>query len=107
MKARIQEVEKEKDSRLQQMREDYMQRIKKAKSAADKEFILEEMGERLKSTEDALEEDKRRQEQNLMKLLKARQKKNLKATVKKINKEREELFEQVDHLKVKVDHHKA
>lgn len=107
MKARIQEVEKEKDSRLQQMREDYMHRIKKAKSAADKEFILEEMGERLKSTEDALEEDKRRQEQNLMKLLKARQKKNLKATVKKINKEREELFEQVDRLKVKVDHHKA
>lgn len=107
MKARISEVDKEKDSRLQQMREEYMTRIKKASSAADKEFILEEMGERLKATEEALEDDKRRQEANLMKLLKARQKKNLKQTVKKINKEREDLYQQVDHLKVKVDHHRA
>ena len=45
------EVDKEKDSRLQQMREDYMNRIKKAKNPAEKEAILEEMGERLKMTE--------------------------------------------------------
>jgi len=107
MKARISEVDKEKDSRLQQMREDYMNRINKANSAADKESILEEMGRRLKSTEEALEDDKRRQEANLLKLLKARQRKNLKQTVKKIDKEREELFEQVDQLKVEVDKHKA
>lgn len=100
MKARIAEVDKEKDSRLQQMREDYMQRIKKASSAAEKEAILEEMGERLRSTEQALEDDKRRQEANLLKLLKARQRKNLKQTVKKIDKEREELFTQIDDLKV-------
>ena len=37
-----------------------MQRISKSKSAADKEVILEEMGERLRVTEEALEEDKRR-----------------------------------------------
>lgn len=49
-----------------------MARIKKSKSAADKESILDEMGERLRVTEEALEEDKRRQEQNLLKLLKAR-----------------------------------
>jgi hypothetical protein len=60
------------------MREDYMNRINKTKSAADKEAILEEMGRRLKSTEEALEDDKRRQEANLLKLLKARQRKNLK-----------------------------
>jgi len=42
------------------------------------------MGERLRSTEEALEEDKRRQEANLLKLMKARQRKNLKQTVKKI-----------------------
>jgi hypothetical protein len=38
-----------------------------------------------------------------MKLLKARQKKHLKGTCKKIDKEVEELHEKVDHLKVKVD----
>lgn len=84
-----------------------MQRIKKASSAAEKEAILEEMGERLRSTEQALEDDKRRQEANLLKLLKARQRKNLKQTVKKIDKEREELFTQIDDLKVQVDKHKA
>lgn len=84
-----------------------MDKIKKAKSSNDKETILEEMGERLKTTEDALEEDKRRQEANLLKLLKARQRKNLKGTVKKIDKEVEEMYVQVDKLKVKVDRHKA
>jgi hypothetical protein len=73
------------------MRHEYMDRIKKAKDGSDKERILEEMGERLKSTESALEEDKKRQEANLMKLLKARQKKQLKGTVKKISKEVEDL----------------
>jgi hypothetical protein len=43
----------------------------------------------------------------LLKLLKARQRKNLKTTVKKIDKEKEELFEQIDKLKVQVDKHKA
>lgn len=107
MRARITEVDKEKDSRLQQMREDYMNRISKSKSPADKEMILEEMGERLRNTEEALEADKRRQEANLLKLLKARQRKNLKQTVKKIDKETEDLHSQVDKLKVKVDKHKA
>lgn len=49
-----------------------MNRINKTKSAAEKENILEEMGQRLRDTEEALEEDKRRQEANLLKLLKAR-----------------------------------
>lgn len=65
------------------------------------------MGERLKQTEIALEDDKRRQEANLLKLLKARQRKNLKHTVKKIDKERENLYEKIDDLKVQVDRHKA
>jgi len=69
-----------------------MNRIKLSKNGVEKERILEEMGERLKSTEESLEEDRKRQEANLMKLLKARQKKNLKQTIKKIEKEREELF---------------
>lgn len=37
-----------------------MNRIKEAKLPADKEKILMEMGERLKSTEEALDEDRKR-----------------------------------------------
>jgi hypothetical protein len=92
MRARMQEVDKEKDSRLAQMREDYMQKIKKATSAIEKEAILEEMGDRIKHTEEALEEDKKRQEANLLKLLKARQRKNIKQTVKKIDKETQDFY---------------
>ena len=60
LRVRMQDVEKEKDSRLQQMRQEYMDRIKKAKDGSEKEQILQEMGERLKSTEKALDEDKKR-----------------------------------------------
>lgn len=42
------------------MRYEYMNRIKKAKDGSEKERILQEMGERLKATEQALEEDKKR-----------------------------------------------
>jgi len=48
------------------------------------------MGERLKATEQSLEQDKKHQEANLMKLLKARQKKHLRATIKKIVQEVEQ-----------------
>lgn len=54
IKVRLTEIDKENDSRLQQMRQDYMNRIKQAKVPAEKEKILMEMGERLKSTEEAL-----------------------------------------------------
>ena len=43
----------------------------------------------------------------MLKLLKARQRKNLKQTVKRIDKEREDLYDKIDNLKVKVDKHKA
>lgn len=65
------------------------------------------MGERLKSTEASLSEDRARQEQAILKLLKQRQKKNLKQTIKQLNQNREELFQQIDDLKSKVDEHKA
>lgn len=90
MKIRIAEIDKEKDSRLQQMRQDYMNQVKKQKDGSEKERILQEMGERLKATEQSLEQDKRHQEANLMKLLKARQKKHLRATIKKIVQEIEQ-----------------
>lgn len=42
-----------------------------------------------------------------MKLLRARQKKNLKSKVKEINKEAEKLYLQVDEIKTKISEHKA
>lgn len=48
LKVRLIEVDRERDSRLQQMREEYMNRIQNTKNGEEKERILEEMGERLK-----------------------------------------------------------
>jgi len=101
------ELDKESDSRLSQMREDYMNRIKATSDSSEKERILQEMGQRLKATEESLAEDRKRQEANLMKLLRARQKKNLKTKVKEINKEAEKLYLQVDEIKTKISEHKA
>ena len=67
-----QEFETENDKRLQQIREDYTKRVAGAKDAGSKELILEEMHRRLKSVEDQFDDDKKRQEANLMKMLKAR-----------------------------------
>jgi len=92
LKLRMTELDKESDSRLSQMREDYMNRIKATSDSSEKEKILQEMGQRLKATEESLAEDRLRQEANLMKLLRARQKKNLKSKVKEINKEAEKLY---------------
>ena len=89
------------------MREDYMNRIKATSDSSEKEKILQEMGQRLKATEENLAEDRKRQEANLMKLLRARQKKNLKSKVKEINKEAEKLYQQVDEIKTKISEHKA
>jgi hypothetical protein len=61
----------------------------------------------LKATEENLAEDRQRQEANLMKLLRARQKKNLKSKVKEINKEAEKLYLLVDEIKTKISEHKA
>lgn len=107
LKIRMAELDKESDSRLSQMREDYMNRIKATSDSSEKEKILQEMGQRLKATEENLAEDRQRQEANLMKLLRARQKKNLKSKVKEINKEAEKLYLQVDEIKTKISEHKA
>jgi len=107
LRLRMAEIDKESDSRLAQMRQDYMDRIKEKSDPKEKEKILQEMGKRLKATEESLSEDRKRQEANLMKLLRARQKKNLKQKVKEINKEADKLYTQVDEFKSKIDEHKA
>ena len=60
LKVRMAELDKESDSRLSQMREDYMNRIKATTDSSEKERILQEMGQRLKATEDNLAEERKR-----------------------------------------------
>ena len=60
LKVRMAELDKESDSRLSQMREDYMNRIKATTDSSEKERILQEMGQRLKVTEENLAEERKR-----------------------------------------------
>ena len=56
-------MQKDRDEKLTNIREDYLNRIKGAKNPAEKEKLLEEMGRRLKSAEDSLAEEKKRSKQ--------------------------------------------
>lgn len=60
------------DEKLNNVRQEYMKRIEGVTSLSDKERLLEEMGRRLKSIEDQFLDDRKRQESNLMKQLRAR-----------------------------------
>lgn len=66
------EFDTENDTKLNNVRTEYMKRIENVQSLTDKERLLEEMGRRLKSIEDQFVDDKKRQEANLMKQLRAR-----------------------------------
>jgi pyruvate/2-oxoacid:ferredoxin oxidoreductase alpha subunit len=60
MNTRMAEMDKERDMKLATVRQDYLDRIKLAGSAEDKERLLAEMGMRLKATEDALNDERKR-----------------------------------------------
>lgn len=107
MKERIQEFDRERDLKLQNVRDDYLQRIKEAKSADEKEMLLEEMGRRLKQMEDQLADERKRQDANLMKLLRARQKKNNKAKERGMRKEIDKIYSDIDDIKKEVESKKA
>lgn len=106
-KQRMNEFENENDKRLAQIREDYTKKVAAARDPGDKELILDEMHRRLKSVEDQAADDKKRQEANLMKMLKARQKKQKVAAGRHLGKEIEKLEERVDELQGEVDVEKA
>jgi len=75
-----------------------MKRIEGVSSLSEKERLLEEMGRRLKSIEDQFVDDRKRQESNLMKQLRARQNKKIAKDEAKMNKEiekKEELIEEI------------
>lgn len=106
-KNRIATMEKEQDEKLRAMREEYLAKIKAAKNPAEKDKLLEEMGKRLKNVEANLIDERKRQEAQLMKMLKSRQKKGLKTKGKDMTKHIEELEDQIDKLKNNMDSEKA
>lgn len=104
---RMESLDKEQEQKVKSLRDDYLKRIKEASSPAEKDKLLEEMGKRLKSVEANLAEEKKRQEAQLLKMLKARQKKNLKTVEKTMDKDIDELEDQIDKLKTNMDADKA
>lgn len=103
----MENLEKEQNDKIALLREGYLEKIKAAKNPQEKDKLLEEMGKRLKNVESNLIDEKKRQETQLQKMLKARQKKNLKTHVKGMSKEVDELEDQIDKLKVNMESDKA
>lgn len=100
-------LDKEQNDKIALLREGYLAKIKAAKNPQEKDKLLEEMGKRLKNVEGNLIEEKKRQETQLQKMLKARQKKNMKTHVKGMSKEVDELEDQIEKLKVNMESDKA
>ena len=103
----MENLEKEQNDKIALLREGYLEKIKAAKNPQEKDKLLEEMGKRLKNVESNLIDEKKRQETQLQKMLKARQKKNLKTHVKGMSKEVDELEDQIEKLKVNMESDKA
>jgi len=76
-KEKMVEFDNANDEKLNNVRQEYMKRIEGVSSLSEKERLLEEMGRRLKSIEDQFTDDRKRQESNLMKQLRARQNKKI------------------------------
>ena len=103
----MKEIDQEGEEKLRNTRQEFMDRIKAARNPAEKDKLLEDMGKKLKAAEAQIAEDKERAETQLQKMLKARQKKNLKQKVKGMSKDVDELEEQIDKLKQNIDADKA
>jgi len=86
------------DEKLNNVRQEYMKRIEGVSSLSDKERLLEEMGRRLKSIEDQFTDDRKRQESNLMKQLRARQNKKIARDDAKQQKEIEKKEEVIEEI---------
>ena len=91
-------MQKDRDEKLNNIREDYMRRIQNEKNPAAKEKLLEEMGRRMKTAEESLLEEKKRSEAQLMKMLKARQKKRQKQQLKDLANEETKINEDIEGI---------
>jgi ATPase subunit of ABC transporter with duplicated ATPase domains len=65
-------LEQKKEEAIKDIRDEYMNRIKNAKNAADKERLLTEMQKRINAAEDEMDRARKQQLKTLEKNLKAR-----------------------------------
>ena len=94
----MKEFDVERDKQTKDMREDYLDRIRNTKDGREKERLLEEMGRRMKQVEDLRIEERLRQEASLKKMLKDRQKKNVKKQLKAIDNQIEFIEKKTDKI---------
>ena len=97
-KEKMVEFDNANDEKLNNVRQEYMKRIEGVSSLSEKERLLEEMGRRLKSIEDQFTDDRKRQESNLMKQLRARQNKKIARDEGKQQKETEKKEEAIEEI---------
>jgi len=84
-----------------------MTKIKVAKTPQEKEHLLEEMGRRLNAFDTQLNEERKRQESNLSKMIKQRQKKTLAKEVQDLEKQADDFEQQRDQVQSQIDVEKA
>lgn len=94
----MKEFDVERDKQIKDMREDYLDRIRNTKDGREKERLLEEMGRRMKQVEDLRIEERLRQEATLKKMIKDRQKKNVKKQLKEIDNQIEFIEKDIDKI---------
>lgn len=84
---KMKELEEERQRTLADMRNEYLERIRKSKDPLEKEKLLEEMGKRMNQVEESRKEEQQRQEATLKKMLKERQKKEIRKEIREIEKQ--------------------
>ena len=103
----MKELDDERDKQIADMRKEYMEKIKGTKDTREKERLLEEMGKRMNQIEQQRTDERARQEATLKKMLKDRQKKQIKKEVKDIEKQIDAIETDIDKIRQEVDEDKA
>ena len=103
----MKELDDERDKQIADMRKEYLEKIKGTKDTREKERLLEEMGKRMNSIEQQRTDERARQEATLKKMLKDRQKKQIKKEVKDIEKQIDAIETDIDKIRQEVDEDKA
>lgn len=104
---RIEEFDEQRNAKLAKIREEYMKRIQGSKKPDEKERLLEEMRRRTQAVEESLALERKEQEKNLIKALKARQKRNVKKDIKDMEKEVQEQKQIIKDLQNNMEKERA
>eukprot|EP00347_Sterkiella_histriomuscorum_P005935 403354701 len=100
-------LERQMEEKLSAVRDEYMERMKNARSSDEKERILDEMHNRLQNIEEQLRKEKAEQERNLDKILKERQARRIKKMAKEQDKMIGEKGKEIQDLQRDIEKEKA